>query len=215
MIISTSTFVEYTKITILDNFIQNYFFSLIFSSFCILILINGCNFIDGVNNLLIGYFLIISGCILYKFNSGEIIFNEINFEIIIMSLIILIIFNFLSIIIMGDSGAYVMGLFFGFFPSATCRAPPPDPLAKRTAHCEPCAVGHLHLVKEISHTNRAPWTAATAHRSALRVPPPPVRAPRFARRGLGSPAQLRLKPAKKPPIFEHDPRAARAGGQRL
>jgi len=115
LIISTSTFVEYTKITILDNFIQNYFFSLIFSSFCILILINGCNFIDGVNNLLIGYFLIISGCILYKFNSGEIIFNEINFEIIIMSLIILIIFNFLSIIIMGDSGAYVMGLFFGFF----------------------------------------------------------------------------------------------------
>jgi UDP-N-acetylmuramyl pentapeptide phosphotransferase/UDP-N-acetylglucosamine-1-phosphate transferase len=115
LIISTSTFIEYTKIVILDTFIQSYFFSLIFSSFCILILINGCNFIDGANNLLIGYFLIISGCILYKFNSGDIIFNKINLEIIILSLIILLIFNFLSIIIMGDSGAYVLGLFFGFF----------------------------------------------------------------------------------------------------
>ena len=115
LITSTSTFVEYTKIVILDNLIQNYFFSIVFSSFCILILINGCNFIDGANNLLIGYFLIISGCILYKFNSGEIIFNEINFKIIILSLIILLIFNFRSMIIMGDSGAYVLGLFFGFF----------------------------------------------------------------------------------------------------
>ena len=114
LIISTSTFVEYTKIPILDNFIQNYFFSLIFSSFCILILINGCNFIDGANNLLIGYFLIISGCIFFKLNSGEIILNDINLEIIILSLIILLIFNFLSIIIMGDSGAYILGLFFGF-----------------------------------------------------------------------------------------------------
>jgi len=70
------------------------------------------------------------------------------------------------------------GLFFGFFPSATCGAPPPPSLAKRTAHREPCAVGHLHLVKEISHTIRAPWTAATAHRSARRDPPPPVGDPR-------------------------------------
>jgi hypothetical protein len=91
--------------------------------------------------------------------------------------------------------------------------PAARPLAKRTAHREPCAVGHLHLVKEISHTIRAPRSAAAAHRSAPRDPPPPVG--RSARHGLGSPRQSRRKPAKNPPIFKHDPRAARAGGQRL
>ena len=60
------------------------------------------------------------------------------------------------------------GLFFGFFPSATCRAPPPASLAKRTAHREPCAVRHLLLVSVISHTIRAPRTAAAAARTAPR-----------------------------------------------
>ena len=65
LIIFTSTYVEQTRIIYLDYLIQNYVFSFIFTSFCFLILINGCNFIDGANNLLIGYFFIISICIFY------------------------------------------------------------------------------------------------------------------------------------------------------
>jgi UDP-N-acetylmuramyl pentapeptide phosphotransferase/UDP-N-acetylglucosamine-1-phosphate transferase len=115
LVIFTSTFVENTRINILDYFIQNPIFSFAFTSFCILILINGCNFIDGSNNLLIGYFLIISLCLLYISNLNEIILNQVYLEILIISLLTLLIFNFFSIIIMGDSGAYVLGLFFGFF----------------------------------------------------------------------------------------------------
>tara|TARA_Y100001970_G_scaffold182041_1_gene221540 strand:- start:10616 stop:11635 length:1020 start_codon:yes stop_codon:yes gene_type:complete len=115
LIIFTSTYVEQTKIILLDYFIQNYIFSFFFTSFCLLILINGCNFIDGVNNLLIGYFLIISLCIFYiTSENNEITFNETYINFAIISLIILLVFNFFSIIIMGDSGAYVLGLFFGF-----------------------------------------------------------------------------------------------------
>ena len=115
LVIFTSTFVENTRINILDYFIQNPIFCFAFTSFCILILINGCNFIDGTNNLLIGYFLIISLCLLYISNLNEIILNQVYLKILIISLLTLLIFNFFSIIIMGDSGAYVLGLFFGFF----------------------------------------------------------------------------------------------------
>ena len=70
LIIFTSTFVEQTRIIFLDHLIQNLIFSIFFTIFCYLILINGCNFIDGVNNLLIGYFLIVSLCI-YTLNIND------------------------------------------------------------------------------------------------------------------------------------------------
>ena len=111
----TSTYVEQTRIIFLDYLIQNFIFSFFFTTFCFLILINGCNFIDGANNLLIGYFLIISLCIFYTLNVNENIYtNQLHINIIILSLVILLIFNFFSKIIMGDSGAYILGLFFGF-----------------------------------------------------------------------------------------------------
>ena len=48
-----------TKIIFLDYLLSNFYFSLIFTTFCLIILMNGSNFIDGLNGLLIGYFLII------------------------------------------------------------------------------------------------------------------------------------------------------------
>ncbi len=115
LIIFTSTFVEQTRIIFLDHLIQNIIFSFFFTIFCYLILINGCNFIDGVNNLLIGYFLIVSLCLYYTLNINDTIsVNETHIKILIISLSILLIFNFFSKIIMGDSGAYILGLFFGF-----------------------------------------------------------------------------------------------------
>lgn len=114
LIIFTSLQIEYTKIYFLDSLIKNKIFNIVFTSFCILILINGCNFIDGANNLLINYFLIISLCLFILPESNDLIFDKIYLKIIISSLIALLIFNFFSIIIMGDSGSYVLGLFFGY-----------------------------------------------------------------------------------------------------
>ena len=49
-----------TRIYLLDFLISNNLFSYFFSTFCLLILINGSNFIDGLNGLLVGYYFLIS-----------------------------------------------------------------------------------------------------------------------------------------------------------
>ena len=49
-----------TRIYIIDVLISNILVSYFFSTFCLLILINGSNFIDGLNGLLVGYYLLIS-----------------------------------------------------------------------------------------------------------------------------------------------------------
>ena len=60
-----------------------------------MVLINGSNFIDGVNTLLLGYYLgvsIISLIVLNKFGSE---LNIINLQVIIILLFLLFLFNFL------------------------------------------------------------------------------------------------------------------------
>tara|TARA_Y100000590_G_C15657336_1_gene991163 strand:- start:363 stop:1388 length:1026 start_codon:yes stop_codon:yes gene_type:complete len=113
--IYTNILVEETRIELIDSFLQNNLFKIVFTIFCFLVLINGCNFIDGVNSLLIGYFLIVSICIFTLINSQSIMFEEKSLEIIICCLLILFIFNFFSKIIMGDSGAYLLGFLFGYY----------------------------------------------------------------------------------------------------
>ena len=48
-----------TRIYILDNLLENNYLSILFTAFCVLIVINGTNFIDGSNLLAIGYFVIL------------------------------------------------------------------------------------------------------------------------------------------------------------
>ena len=111
----TNILVEETRIEIIDNLLKNNIFKITFTIFCFLILINGCNFMDGTNSLLIGYFLIVSICIYAVSNSAIIIFEENYFEIVIYCFFILFLFNFFSKIIMGDSGAYLIGFLFGYY----------------------------------------------------------------------------------------------------
>ena len=47
-------------LSILNTFLDNYPIALGFNLFCILILLNGTNLIDGVNNSVVGYFLSVS-----------------------------------------------------------------------------------------------------------------------------------------------------------
>ena len=48
-----------TRIELIDSLLNYNLIAFIFASFCILVLINGSNFIDGLNSLLLGYFIII------------------------------------------------------------------------------------------------------------------------------------------------------------
>ena len=107
-------FVQSTRWSILDNLLSNRYFSLFFTTFCILVLINGTNFIDGLNTIVIGYYLVILIFIsnFYNLNNNYLFNNEfiINFSIILISILIL---NAANLLYLGDNGAYLVSFFIG------------------------------------------------------------------------------------------------------
>ena len=104
-----------TKIYILDEILLNNYFNFVFVSFCILIVINGSNFLDGLNTLNVGYFLIIT-LLIYFLNFNKVLFFEgYNLEYFALLLFIIFILNFFNKIYLGDSGSYVMGFIFSIF----------------------------------------------------------------------------------------------------
>tara|TARA_Y100000389_G_C17467250_1_gene526780 strand:+ start:4472 stop:5485 length:1014 start_codon:yes stop_codon:yes gene_type:complete len=103
------------RVSIVDVFLNNYLFNIFFTSFCILIIVNGTNFIDGMNNLVLGYFLIIAVVLKNMSLNGYELPLLIDLNLFIYILIILFIFNFLNKIYLGDSGAYLIGLIFSIF----------------------------------------------------------------------------------------------------
>ena len=60
----------------LNNWLSNYYFNIFFVSFCFLVLLNGSNFIDGLDGLNLGYFLSVLIIILILYQSSKIIINE-------------------------------------------------------------------------------------------------------------------------------------------
>ena len=114
-VITNELNINHTRVLILDNILLNYYFNIIFVSFCILILINGTNFIDGLNGLVITYYLSILTIIFYLKSNYNLILNENYIGVLIFSLIFLLILNLSNKLFLGDSGSYVLGLFFGYF----------------------------------------------------------------------------------------------------
>jgi len=103
-----------SRIEMFDVILNNKLFAYFFSSFCLLILINGSNFIDGLNGLLISYSLIV----IYTLGnlgliSDQIIFDQF-FYVFLSVLLVLLLLNILNILMIGDSGAYLLGFFLGF-----------------------------------------------------------------------------------------------------
>ena len=97
------------RIEFLDYFIQFKVVNLLFTTFCILIVINGSNFMDGVNTLVAGYFMLILFSLLYIFFTDSIILFNYNLVIItIISLLVVFIFNIFGKIYLGDNGAYLI-----------------------------------------------------------------------------------------------------------
>ncbi len=104
-----------TKIYLLDKLLSYSVFNYIFVSFCILIVINGSNFFDGLNTLSIGYYLLISFVIFYLNYNQIISVNEIFTEYLLVVLLIIFIFNLMDKIYLGDSGSYLLGFTFAVY----------------------------------------------------------------------------------------------------
>lgn len=103
-----------TKIFFIDFFIKNKLFALLFSAFCLLILINGSNFLDGINTLVCGYYIIIILVILYIGHYNKINYNFLEFYYLLISLLVIFVFNFFSKTYLGDSGTFLLSFLVGY-----------------------------------------------------------------------------------------------------
>jgi UDP-N-acetylmuramyl pentapeptide phosphotransferase/UDP-N-acetylglucosamine-1-phosphate transferase len=114
-LIFSKSYINSTRIPFIDNFLLNDIFKISLTLVCIIIVINGSNFIDGLNTLCIGYYL---GIFLFL---NFMIFNNYDYphlkeEILYLSLFILILyfFNLFGFSFLGDSGSYLLGFFTSY-----------------------------------------------------------------------------------------------------
>ena len=102
-----------TGLFFLDYFINNFYFNIFFSSICIVILINGSNFCDGVNCNVVGYYLIVILAIFFMdFLKPT---NLPDLEIIIIILFVFYLINLFQKSFLGDNGTYVISLFMSIY----------------------------------------------------------------------------------------------------
>ena len=105
--------IKHTKIEFIDIILSNTYLNSIFVTFCLMVFINGGNFIDGLNTLLIKYFIFLYLILLIPL--GSFIFDDLNFiKNLVLVLAFLLCLNSFGIIYMGDSGAYLLSLLTGY-----------------------------------------------------------------------------------------------------
>ena len=114
LIIFTNLEINSTRVIILDRFLENNIFNIFFVCFCVLVLINGTNFIDGLNGLSLGYYFIVTVALLNNnfYYSNLLQGNELLY--LSCYLFIFLIFNLFNLFFIGDSGSYSLGLIFSF-----------------------------------------------------------------------------------------------------
>ena len=101
------------KVPFINFFLEYKILSYLFFTFCLLIVTNGTNFIDGLNGLVIGYYLIILSLILFIGLDKAIINLDIIISNYLYILFFLFIFNILNKLYLGDSGSYLIGFSIG------------------------------------------------------------------------------------------------------
>tara|TARA_Y200000002_G_scaffold363110_1_gene350868 strand:+ start:256 stop:1263 length:1008 start_codon:yes stop_codon:yes gene_type:complete len=104
--------IKNTRIQILDTLLERNIFNIFFASFCIIIIVNGTNFLDGVNLNVIVYYLLINTVLLYLSFEYKFSLDYESLIFISISLIILTIFNYKNYLFLGDNGSYLLGFFY-------------------------------------------------------------------------------------------------------
>ena len=102
------------RIDFINNILEIKTFSLLFTIFCILILINGTNFLDGINTLVIGYYLLVLMTVILTAKHFNLYFN-LNILYLMIFLCVVFLFNFFNKIYLGDSGSYLISFLISFF----------------------------------------------------------------------------------------------------
>lgn len=104
-----------TRIFYADYLLSNtIFFKYFFTSLCLIILINGVNFIDGTNMLAGGFIFVTLFCLVLFIGPDQV--NSFNSHILglIYFLLAFLSFNLFSKSFLGDSGSYLLAAILGF-----------------------------------------------------------------------------------------------------
>ena len=108
-------YIQSIRIVFIDNLLHNFLFKIFFTTFCVLILINGSNFLDGVNTLVIGYYTLV----LYFVSSIDSVnislIDDDFINLLIFSLLILLVLNCFNLLLLGDNGSYIISVFVGIY----------------------------------------------------------------------------------------------------
>lgn len=104
--------IQSIRINEIDDLLANNSINIIFVSFCLLVLVNGSNFIDGLNGLVLSFYLIFLLSLKYL-NLLSFLDLKITY-FFIFSIIFLLFLNFFDKAYLGDNGVYVISLFFGY-----------------------------------------------------------------------------------------------------
>lgn len=109
-------YIRSISIDFFDSLLEINLINIIFTLFCFAILMNGSNFLDGLNGLLSGYYLILLGSLIYLNFNSELI-NLINYDFINLIFIVILLFfllNIFGLVYLGDSGSYIISMIVGF-----------------------------------------------------------------------------------------------------
>ena len=102
------------SIDALDRLLDFQVIKILFILSCFLVLINGFNFLDGINTLVLGNFLICLISIYYVSIEFDLSLNFMIIEKLLVILSIIFIFNFFGKSFLGDSGTYSISFLIGF-----------------------------------------------------------------------------------------------------
>ncbi len=108
--------INYTRIYLFDSILKDStLVNIIFTTFCLLILVNGGNFVDGLNGLILKYNIIIYVILLFGLSNHFVYLEKQFLQNLIIVLSLLLILNLSGFLYMGDSGAYLLSLFTGIY----------------------------------------------------------------------------------------------------
>jgi UDP-N-acetylmuramyl pentapeptide phosphotransferase/UDP-N-acetylglucosamine-1-phosphate transferase len=108
-------FILTTDFFFIDYLIKNKTVSILFTCFCILVLINGSNFMDGVNTLVSGYYILVIINILHLISNNDASHNFFNLYYLLLVLFLFFIFNGLNYSYLGDSGTFILSFLVGYY----------------------------------------------------------------------------------------------------
>ncbi len=152
-----------SRFTFFDNLLDMLVFNLLFTSFCLLVLINGSNFIDGLNGLLL---INMTSVFFILFKLGllsKLPFDKNLITCLIFFLVVLIILNLSNILMLGDTGAYLLSFFIGYL-IITCHNLNPyiSPYFFITLIWYPCYENLFSIIRKL-RSNLSPFEPDNTH----------------------------------------------------